>query len=64
MNQEDRTSSSPVQEELDPIQAKIEKARKQQALLKQITKLEREIATAEKKLEQKRAKLAELARQL
>lgn len=46
------------------VQEKIERAKKTAAALKQIERLEKEIATAEKKLAAKRQKLSELAAQL
>ena len=46
------------------VKDKIAKARKMQSTLKQIDKLEKEIATMKKKLELKEQKLAELAREL
>jgi predicted RNase H-like nuclease (RuvC/YqgF family) len=61
MTAEQHTTTSTTK---NRVQEKIERAKAMAAKLKQIEKLEREIATAEKKLEAKRRKLAELAEQL
>ena len=47
--------------EVISVKEKIAKARKMQSILKQIDKLEKEIATLKKKIELKEQKLTELA---
>jgi predicted nucleic acid-binding Zn-ribbon protein len=62
--QQQEYTIEPEQPEPNSVQEKIAKARKITATLKQIEKLEKEIATLKKKIEQKEQKLAELAEQL
>jgi len=64
MTYEEQQQMQQPEPQQNSVQEKIAKAKKISATLKQIEKLEKEVATYYKKIEQKEQKIAELAKQL